>query len=267
MATDVMQNTADFEEFARKIQRRSGLDLLAYKQNQVQRRLNSLRERKGYPDFRSFYAAMERDPSVYDDFMNQLTINVTEFYRNPSRWDVLCQQIVPNILQHSNRIRCWSAACSTGEEPYSLVMALSKLTALQNIDVLATDLDGAVVAKAKTGRFTADAVKTVPPADLKQFFRADGEAYQISEAVKQRVQFRQHDLLADPYGYNFDLIVCRNVLIYFKEEAKGPLYHKFHNALKPGGYLFVGATEQILHPEQYGLRQVTSFFYQRVTSR
>lgn len=264
MAATVVESNADFEEFARNIKRLWGLDLLAYKQAQVVRRLNSLRERKGYPDFRSFYAAMEQDPSVYDAFMNQLTINVTEFYRNESRWDVLCKQIAPDILKKNGRIRCWSAACSTGEEPYSLVMALSRLTDLRNIDVIATDLDPAVLTKATAGTYTVDAVKGVPPADLKQFFRQDGKTFTIANEIKQRIQFKQHNLLADAYGQNYDLIVCRNVLIYFTDEAKRNIYQRFHDALKPGGYLFVGGTEQMLYPDQFGFRTSTTFFYQRM---
>ena len=254
---------ADFLEFARRIKTKTGLDLLSYKQDQVVRRLTSLKVRKGFPTFVDFFKAIDRNNDVYREFMNQLTINVTEFYRNPERWKVLVEKIVPDILTRTRKMKCWSAACSTGEESYSLLLALSDLLKLTDIEVFATDLDPSVVAKAKLATYTGQSVREVPAAKLAQYFSIDNGKYTVSDAVKKRVRFGIHDLLVDPYESGFDLIICRNVMIYFKEHAKEQLFRKFSQSLNAGGYLFVGGTEQIKNPDQYGLTATATFFYKK----
>ncbi|WP_211265973.1 CheR family methyltransferase [Alicyclobacillus ferrooxydans] len=259
------QSDIDFVEFARQLKQKTGVDLLSYKQGQVLRRLTSLRERKGFHSFAAFYRAMERDKELYDAFIDQLTINVTEFYRNPGRWEVLRRQILPEILRSGlSRIKCWSAACSTGDEPYSIVLTVSDFLPLQNIEVHATDIDSAVIDKAKIGKYAASAVREVPQDKLSKYFSMDNDGYRIAEAIKGRVRFRQHDLLTDPYESGYDLIVCRNVVIYFTDEAKTRIYHKFSKSLKPGGYLFVGGVEQISNPADYGLESTAMFFYKKL---
>jgi len=253
----------DFLEFAKRIKTKTGLDLLSYKQDQVVRRLTSLKIRKGFPTFVDFFKAIDKNSDIYKEFMNQLTINVTEFYRNPERWRVLVEQIVPDILSRRRKLKCWSAACSTGEESYSLLLALSDLIKLTDVEVVATDLDPAVIAKAKLATYTDQSIKEVPAAKLAQHFTFDNGKYTVSDAIKKRVRFGIHDLLADPYESGFDLIICRNVMIYFKEHAKDQLFRKFSRSLHPGGYLFVGGTEQIMDPEKYGLTSTAMFFYKK----
>jgi chemotaxis protein methyltransferase CheR len=192
-----------------------------------------------------------------------MTINVSEFYRNSNRWKVLEQRIIPEILKRNGRIKCWSAACSTGEEPYSLAMALSSFLKLSEIQVHATDIDHNVIAKAKAGVYAANSVKELPKAHLQSFFTVTSGQHVISDELKRCVTFKQQNLLADPFESNFDLIVCRNVLIYFTEEAKDALFHKFSKALKPGGYFFIGSTEQVLQPQDYGFEQLDTFFYRK----
>lgn len=263
METQVVEHNPDFMEFAKKIKNKTGLDLLSYKQSQVRRRLTSLKDRKGFRTFAEFYNAIQTQGDLYKAFMDQLTINVTEFYRNPERWRVLREQVIPDLLHDKRKIKCWSAACSTGEEPYSLVLNLMERVGLQNIEIDATDLDPAVLEKANAGRYASLSIKELPPEQLKQYFDRDGSLYVLSDQIKKRVRFKRHNLLADPYEKGYDLIVCRNVTIYFTEEAKAKIYRNFAQSLRPGGYLFVGATEQIMNPEQYGLSSKSTFFYKR----
>ena len=258
-----MDQDRDFLDFARRIKHKTGLDLLSYKQEQVRRRLTILRDRKGFATFTVFYHELDKHPEVFEAFMDQLTINVTEFYRNPERWKVLRQQIIPDIVKQTRRVKCWSAACSTGEEPYSLVLLLSELVGLQNIEIHATDIDKTVMNKAKEARYSPLAVKEVPKDQLRRFFRLEEGQYVLADDVKNPVRFREHNLLAHPFDKGYDLIVCRNVMIYFTEEAKSQLYRRFAESLKPGGYLFVGGTEQIPDPEQYGLMPIATFFYKK----
>jgi chemotaxis protein methyltransferase CheR len=254
----------DFEQFTTKLKAKAGIDLSLYKENQMKRRLNSLKENKGYRSFGEFFEAICRDEQLYEEFLDHMTINVSEFYRNAKRWEVLEQKIIPELAAHNGNIKCWSAACSTGDEPYTLVMLLNNMLGRRNVQVLATDIDMGAIKKAKEGVYTTHSVKEVPKPILNKYFTMSGPAYRVSDDVKKCVTFKQHNLLADPYEQNFDLIICRNVLIYFTEEAKDEIFMKFSKSLRKGGYLFIGGTEQIFQPAKYNLESTDTFFYRKL---
>jgi chemotaxis protein methyltransferase CheR len=188
---------------------------------------------------------------------------VSEFYRNPDQWNVLEQEAVPFLLNgFGKQLKIWSAACSTGDEPYSIVMLLSKFLPLNKIRVIATDIDRLVVEKAKIGIYDHKSLKSLPVEFVNKYFtKINDKSYQISDEIKACVEFRHHDLLKDPYPENCHLIVCRNVLIYFTDEAKNNIYSAFQKALRTDGILFVGNTEQMLWANQLGFRIFKSFFY------
>lgn len=260
----ILEQDLDFDQFVAKLKAKTGIDLAMYKENQMKRRLNGLRENKGYRTFADFYKGMTANPALYEEFLDHMTINVSEFYRNAKRWEVLERKIVPDLLTRSGSIKCWSAACSTGDEPYTLVMLLANLLPKHRFHVLATDIDMGAIRKAQEGVYSAQSVREVPGPALKRYFTASGGAYRIQEEVKKSVTFKKHNLLADPYEQNFDLIVCRNVLIYFTDEAKDEIFRKFSKSLKKGGCLFIGGTEQIFQPSLYGLESSDTFFYRKL---
>lgn len=243
---------------------RTGIDLSLYKEAQMKRRLTSLYEKRGYRNFSDYYRAIHNDTKLLEEFLDRMTINVSEFYRNAQRWDVLDKKIFPKLLSTNKKLKIWSAACSTGEEPYSLAMVLSSHVPLKDISILATDLDSGVIERAKVGLYAERSLKEVPPKIVDQYFINEGQHYQVKDSIKQTVQFKQHNLLNDSYGTGFDLIVCRNVMIYFTEEAKDQIYEGFSKALKPGGILFVGSTEQIFNPSKYGFESEETFFYRKI---
>lgn len=253
----------DFLAFIKKVKDYTSIDLSQYKEAQMKRRLTTLRMKKGYNTFVSFFEAMTKDRALFYEFLDRMTINVSEFWRNPNRWDILEKRFLPEMLKTNRRLRVWSAACSTGEEPYTLAMIMAELKALPDAYLLASDIDEGALEKARNGVYLDRSVKDVPPHYLKKYYRADGVRYTIAEELKKAVKFQKQNLLVDKFETNFDLIVCRNVMIYFTEEAKHALYHKFAQALKPGGMLFVGSTEQIFSPGQYGFEPVDTFFYRK----
>ncbi|MBF4500078.1 protein-glutamate O-methyltransferase CheR [Savagea sp. SN6] len=255
---------SDYEQFIEKVKRKTRIDLSLYKEAQMKRRLTSLYEKRGYRNFTEYFEAIDRDSALLDEFLDRMTINVSEFYRNAQRWKVLQDKIFPQLLEKNKRLKIWSAACSTGEEPYSLAMVLSNHIPLRDISIQATDLDKGVIEQAKVGLYGARSIKEVPKDIVDRYFIKEGTHYQVVDEIKRTVTFRQHNLLEDRYEPNHDLIVCRNVMIYFTEEAKDQIYHNFSKALKIGGILFVGSTEQIFNPEQYGFEVVDTFFYQKV---
>lgn len=253
----------DYEGFKEKIFKLTGIDLSSYKERQMRRRIDSLIRRNNYDDYDEYYMALKRDPKLYDEFINYLTINVSEFYRNPAQWDVLEKEIMPEILKINKRPKIWSAACSTGEEPYSLVMLMTRFMDLGGIKILATDIDDGAIAKAKNGIYVPKSLENLPQDFIAKYFTKAGESYKISEKIKSCVEFRHHNLLSDKYPDNCDLIVCRNVMIYFTEEAKAEMYNKFRDSLSSNGVLFVGSTEQIILPQRYKLEPLKTFFYRR----
>lgn len=254
---------SDYTNFIINIKNQTGIDLSLYKEAQMKRRITSLYEKRGFFNFTEYYLAIFKDKQLMEEFLDRITINVSEFYRNPQRWEVLDKKILPELLSENKSLKTWSAACSTGEEPYSLAMVLSSHVPLGDFSILATDLDAGVLDKARVGLYTERSLKEIPQKMLDRYFLNQGQHYQVKDEIKRTIQFKQHNLLNDYYGYGYDLIICRNVMIYFTDKAKEQLYINFSKALRPNGILFVGSTEQIFNPSKYGLEPVETFFYKK----
>ncbi|WP_433946435.1 CheR family methyltransferase [Paenibacillus sp. SN-8-1] len=259
----------DYVGFIQSVKQHTGIDLAQYKEAQMKRRLTTLRTKNGHSSFASFFEAMMADKKLFYEFLDKMTINVSEFWRNPNRWEVLRDKIIPELTGGSkSRLKVWSAACSTGEEPYTIAMILSDLGMLQNSYLLASDIDEGALAKANQGLYLERSLKDVPEEVNRRYFTPEGSAmsamYRVDDKLKKAVTFKKQNLLLDRFEEEFDLIVCRNVMIYFTEEAKSALYTKFANALRPGGILFVGSTEQIFSPGRYGLEAAETFFYRKM---
>ncbi|MCH5269756.1 MAG: protein-glutamate O-methyltransferase CheR [Lachnospiraceae bacterium] len=252
----------DYEYFKKAVFDLTAINLNAYKQQQMKRRIDTLISKNGVKEYDKYLQLLKTDQARFEEFVNYLTINVSEFYRNPEQWHILDKEVIPELIgKFGKNLKIWSAACSTGDEPYSLVMALSRHLPLSQIKIVATDIDKQVIAKAKTGLYGEKSLAGVPD-DLKQkYFTKIGPSYQISQEIKDRVEFKQHNLLKDDYPTDCHLIVCRNVLIYFTEEAKIEVYKKFARSLKSGGILFIGSTEQIIIYKEIGYERKNSFFY------
>lgn len=250
-----------YEKFKKNILKLTGLNLSLYKERQMKRRIESLIRRNNFKSYDSYFSELKTNDELFDEFINYLTINVSEFFRNPEQWNVLIKEILPEIFKKNKRPKIWSAACSTGEEPYSLVMALSEFLPLNKIEILAVDIDEGAINKAKTGVYSKKSLDKLPNKFKKKYFEKIGRAYKISDDIKKCVKFKKMNLLEDKYPTNCDLIVCRNVMIYFTEPAKDEMYNKFSGALKENGILFVGSTEQIIVPKKYNFISERTFFY------
>lgn len=255
----------DYLEFISRLKELIGIDLSYYKRRQMERRITSLMGYEGYSDFREYLKALASDRRALDKLLNHLTINFSEFFRDTRQWEILKEQILPGLAARSSHLRIWSAGCATGEEPYSLVITLIE-AGIQQAAIIATDIDDQALLKARQGSYSLKAVKNVPERLLRRYFRLEGERCLVSDEVKKQVIFKKHDLLKEmPPDRDFDLILCRNVIIYFTEEAKEALYARMLGVLKIGGCFFAGNTEQIFQPERLGLALVTGqFFYRRI---
>ncbi|MFD2617643.1 CheR family methyltransferase [Terrilactibacillus laevilacticus] len=253
----------DYQWFIMHFHNLTGIDLSLYKEEQMKRRLTTLRLKRNIQTFQEFYHAILKSKPLYEECLDRVTINVTEFYRNRPRWDVL-EQFIKEQFRDKQEIKVWSAACSTGEEPFSLATLLSRYLPLEGIHITATDIDLKVLRKAKEGNYIERTLNNLTDQEKTMFFDKNGLIYTVKDKYRPLITFQQHNLLSDPAPDSFDLIVCRNVLIYFKEDAKQMIYQKFGQALKPNGLLFVGSTEQIFHSENFNLKPVKTFFYQKI---
>ncbi len=223
----------DYEEFKKAILDLSTIDLNSYKERQMKRRLDALIRKHGFKGYDEYVTALKSDMEIYKEFITYMTINVSEFFRNANQWELLESTIFPYIFDRFGKnITIWSAACSTGDEPYSLAMILGKFMPLRRINIIATDIDAQILEKAKTGLYNAKSVAGVPPEFKNKYFEKVGPSYKICDEIKNCIKFKQHDLLKDSYPRNVDLIVCRNVLIYFTEDAKHNIYTRFNQSLK-----------------------------------
>lgn len=253
-----------YEKFKKDVFSLTKIDLNAYKEKQMKRRIDTLITKHKFDTYDSFVAELKRSKDLFDEFVNFLTINVSEFFRNPDQWEILDKEVIPELIKKFGpRLKIWSAACSTGDEPYSLVMVLSKHVPLSQINIIATDIDKQVLDKARMGLYSAKSIAAVPKEFKDKFFTKIGESYQIADEIKRRVEFKEHNLLKDPYPTDCHMIICRNVVIYFTDEARDNIYKKFNTSLKQSGFLFIGSTEQIMNYKELNYLRYKTFFFQK----
>lgn len=253
----------NFDFFNQWVEQKLGIQLDAYKERQMQRRIGNIMEASGYQTLEAYAKHLEKDPVAKQDFLSHITINVTEFYRNKDLFESFEKQII-SLSKEIPNLKIWSAACSIGSEPYTLSMIL-KNNQITKGKIVATDLDKDILQRAKEGSYTEGEMKNVSPADLKSHFTLVDKKYHVKPHLKLPIQFKQHDLLKDCYEEKCHIIVCRNVTIYFKNEARDEVYQKFSDVLEPGGILFTGATETINFSEKFGLKKIDSFIYQKMS--
>ena len=253
-----------YEEFKVDVLKLTKIDLNFYKEKQMRRRIDTLATKNGAKSYAEFVQMIKTDKEKFEQFVNFLTINVSEFYRNPDQWKLMDEQVIPKIIKEQKRpIKIWSAACSTGDEPYSLAMAFSKHIPLSDIKIMATDIDKQVIEHAKVGLYAEKSIAAVPDDLKKKYFTKIGNSYQISDDIKKCVTFKEHNLLKDTYPKDYDLILCRNVVIYFTDEAKNMIYKNFFDSLKTHGVLFIGSTEQISNYKDIGFNRMSSFYFEK----
>ncbi len=257
----MLPKPADWTAFYANVKRKVNLDLDLYKANQLQRRIVSMAEQKDCKTLDQFWTWISLSPANMEWFLDRLAINVSELFRNPEKWREMEGKILPELLKKTSRLKIWSAGCSYGAEAHTLAAILDQRFSGSH-KIIGTDIDTAALNQAKAGTFGPTDIKAVPK-EYAQYFHAKGTEYTADPRLKKYLEFRKGNLLADRFDTGFDLIMCRNVVIYFTEEAKADLYKKFFQALKPGGILFVGSTERIFKADEIGYQTVLPFYYQK----
>ena len=207
---------------------------------------------------------IERDGQIKQKFLDYITINVTDFFRNKDLVEEFEKIVRENLNPKFGALKIWSAACSIGSEPYSLGIIMDKNNLRIKNRILATDIDDEILKRARKGRYKEIEIKNLEKTDLKKYFTPEEKEYTIDSKIKNMVNFKKHDLILDRYERDFHIIICRNVTIYFKNDVKEEIYRKFNDSLVEGGILFTGATESIYNPEKIGFKKLSTFIYEKV---
>lgn len=230
-----------------------GINLQSGKEGLVTSRLSKRLRKLGHVDFAAYLRHVRDDPKELSELVDALTTNKTSFFRESQHFDFLTEAVLPTLAERGDAARFWSAGCSTGEEPYTLAMVLSETRpAARRLDarILATDISSRALAQARAGRYSAATVADVPSHLLQRHFvreRAPGDdRYRVGEAVRRLVTFARLNLMAHwPMRGPFDVILCRNVMIYFDRPTQQRLVDRFADLLAPSGYLIVGHSESL----------------------
>lgn len=256
--------TLNFEYFYTWVEANLNIQLHAYKEKQLRRRIQTIMRQAGAQTLEEYSTLIHSNAGVKKQFLDYITINVTEFFRNKDLFDNFEHLLVTDLSKKFDSISIWSAACSIGAEPYSLAMIIDRHDLPLKQNILATDIDDTILAKAKTGIFKDHELKNVSLIDKSRYFKEVDKTHILDEKIKNKVTFKKHDLILDTYEKELHVIVCRNVTIYFKNEIKEEIYRRMSQSLVKGGLLFTGATETIYQPDQYGLKKVASFIYEKI---
>ncbi len=257
-----MTGENNFQNFARWFHRQTGMDLSHYNNSQVQRRLRVVMGKYGYASLEQLRQEAEETPGLLQECLAKLTINVSEFFRDRQYWEQLAVKI-PQLAEGRPLLRVWSVGCSHGQEVYSLVYTLARQLPMSQFHVWASDVDADALAAAKTGIYQQSSLDGLAGEQQRVMFKRQGTVFQIRERIRNQVTFMLHDVLRDHLPGDFDLVLCRNVMIHFSPKAKTVAVQRLAESLTLGGLLFVGAAEQIFKPEELGLAGEDVYFYRK----
>jgi chemotaxis methyl-accepting protein methylase len=243
-----------FLELIGRISRQTGLSLDGYKDKCLRRRIAVRMRACGVKSYQEYQELLERDAAEAARLKDTITINVTSFYRNAETWNLVRNRVLPELLGRDlSMIRAWSAGCSSGEEAYTLAMMIAEFLDqqgrgqhLDRVTVDATDVDAQCLARANQARYPREALADVPASLAQRYFEERGAEYQVIDRVRRRVVVRASDLCIDPVPRrSYQLILCRNVVIYFGRAMQERVFLDFAEALAPGGFLILGKVESL----------------------
>ena len=247
-------NSTDFEFVSGLLRRRAGIVLTADKTYLLESRLAPLARKEGLNSIEDLLQVVRarRDERLITALVDVMTTNETFFFRDKTPFELMKSTVLPKLVEENRpRLRIWCAACSTGQEPYSLAMMLDENPSLvggKQVEILATDISTRVLEKAKSGLYSQFEVQRgLPIQMMMKYFRQKDDLWQISDKIRSMVTFREFNLMDSPRGLGqFDVIFCRNVLIYFDSPTKGKVLENLAGIIQPKGYLLLGAAETVI---------------------
>jgi len=245
----IIEDPLGFNYLKRMIRTKIGLDCGHYRGKYLKRRINLKMKEKGYKSYSEYGRVIKDDPEAFDELIKFITVNYTKFYRDRDVWDEFNEVVLPSVLEKKKTVRVLSAGCSTGEEPYTIAILLKekmgKTAHIQMISVKAVDIDTRVLAEAQEGIYRPEAIVDLNRLYLKKYFTEDDGFYRVNDEIKKMVRFGRQDITTKMTQRFFDIVFCRNVFIYFTNEAKTKIITNFHEVLNSDGYLILGKTEMM----------------------
>ncbi len=249
----------EIEEILGYLNEKRGFDFSGNRPAMIERRIGNRLSAVSRTDFYAYQGYLEKHPEELDNLINVLTINVSRFFRNTLTFEYIADIVLPAIISQKTKnsdfsLRVWSAGCSTGEEPYSIAILINELMKNEEVkfdlNIFATDIDEVAIKKARTGVYPLESIKDIKYRLLKKYFTMDDEYCALHPEIKELVSFSVYDML-DKKTYvppesvfgNFDIVLCRNVLIYFQAEHQDMIFSKLYRSLSKDGYLVLGEAE------------------------
>jgi chemotaxis protein methyltransferase CheR len=244
---------ADLKKITELVQGKYGYDFRNYAMSSFKRRMLRILELKNLT-IESLLKKLTDQPSFIEEFLDELTVNVTEMFRDPGFWRVMRDEIIPGILLNHKSFKIWHAGCSSGEEVLSMAIVLKEMGILEDVQLFATDLDVNILEKAKSISYPIknmelnekNYIRYEGKKSLKEYYREENGKAVFDKELMQNVTFRKHDLVNGEVFNKFDLVLCRNVMIYFNQTLQNEVLKKFHESLFKYGYLAIGSKESLI---------------------
>ena len=255
----------EYVDFCEGVRRICAIDLLQYRRGQMERRIGTFATARGHAGLAEYLQALRADRAELEAFLDRVTINVSQLWRHPEQFDVLERHVLPELAE-KGRIRAWSAGCSYGAEAFTLAAVCKAVVPEANVTITGVDIDPRMVERAREAVFSEADARSVKPAVMDRWFEklADGR-FRPKAELRALTRFEVGDLLrVQPRAAAYDLVMCRNTVIYFTDEVRDALHARLVTALRPGGYLVVGATERVSDPPGIGLAPARPFTYRKI---
>jgi chemotaxis protein methyltransferase CheR len=255
--------TDDYLAFCDGLRELCGVDLTQYRRPQMERRLRTYFERRGVTRLDATLPLLRSDHAELDALLDRVTINVSQLWRHPEQFAHLASVVLPELAA-TGRVRAWSAGCSYGAEAYTLAAVCRTAIPSARVQILGSDIDRRMVARAQAGLFSVDDARGVDEATMSRGFDRVPEGWRAKATLRAMTRFEVADLLRlRPRPAGHDLVMCRNTVIYFSGEVRDELHRRLADSLRPGGYLVVGATERVADPTAIGLTPAAPFIYRK----
>ncbi len=251
MGAHLTRENRGLRQLLEKIYHERGFDFREYRETTLRRRIGRRLRFRGQETYEEYARLLDQDPQEYNRLFDDLTINVTSFFRDQIAFEALAERVLPVIVRGDRRkkgpVRIWSAGCATGAEPYSIAILSRELAggsnSLDKITIVGTDIDPKALDRARDGHFGSREVEGIQAAWIKKYFLKGGNDFRIRPMIQNLVDFHVHDLTKDPPLKDMDLVVCRNTLIYFTPALQIRVLKALHAGLKPRGFLLLGKAE------------------------
>lgn len=244
----------DLRNLTKLVKEKYNYDFANYAMSSFKRRIKRILELYKFKSVDNLIFRLETDPSYFEEFISEITVNVTEMFRDPTFWKVLKEHIIPNIMLNHNKINVWHAGCSSGEEVFSMAIMLTEMGVYDKAKLVASDIDSAIIAKAKRASIPVKTMEVnnknyqrfCEADDLGKYFKEVAGESVLDRALLENVTFKRHDLVQGAVFSKFDLVLCRNVMIYFNQTLQNEVLYKLHDSLFKYGYLAIGSKESLI---------------------